>query len=110
MAAVTNTVKAPIQAHLGPIKLIKDFLVLAARYIALLLPIRFYYEKLEFVPNTGIMMTWGGLRGGISIALALSLGADMHRDLILTITYIIVIFSIIVQGLTIGKVAKAVLN
>lgn len=81
-------------------------LVLLSRYISLLLPIRFYNEKLEFVPKTSIMMTWGGLRGGISIALALSLGTDMHRDLILTITYVIVIFSIIVQGLTIGKVAK----
>jgi CPA1 family monovalent cation:H+ antiporter len=51
-------------------------------------------------------MTWGGLRGGISIALALSLTQEMHRDLFLVITYIVVIFSIIGQGLTVGRVIK----
>jgi CPA1 family monovalent cation:H+ antiporter len=51
-------------------------------------------------------MTWGGLRGGISIALALSLTQDMERDLFLVITYIIVVFSILVQGLTVGKLIK----
>ena len=51
-------------------------------------------------------MTWGGLRGGISIALALSLTPLMERDLFLVITYIIVVFSIIVQGLTVGKLIK----
>ena len=51
-------------------------------------------------------MTWGGLRGGISIALALSLTEEMNRDLFLVITYIVVIFSIIVQGLTVGKLVN----
>ena len=51
-------------------------------------------------------MTWGGLRGGISIALALSLTQIMERDLFLVITYIVVVFSIIVQGLTVGKLIK----
>jgi len=51
-------------------------------------------------------MTWGGLRGGISIALALGLTQDMHRDLFLVITYVVVVFSIIVQGLTVGKLVK----
>ena len=51
-------------------------------------------------------MTWGGLRGGISIALALSLTQEMHRDLFLVITYVIVVFSIIVQGLSVGAVIK----
>ena len=53
-------------------------------------------------------MTWGGLRGGISIALALSLTVEMHRDLFLVITYIIVVFSIIVQGLTVGNLIKKI--
>jgi CPA1 family monovalent cation:H+ antiporter len=53
-------------------------------------------------------MTWGGLRGGISIALALSLADYMSRGPILTITYIVVIFSIIVQGLTVGNLVKKV--
>jgi len=81
-------------------------LLLLARYLSLMLPIKFYAKKLNFVPNTNIIMTWGGLRGGISIALALSLTQEMHRDLFLVITYIVVVFSIIVQGLTVGKVIK----
>jgi len=52
------------------------------------------------------MLTWGGLRGGISVALALSLSPVMYRDEFVLITYIAVIFSILVQGMTIGKLAK----
>lgn len=78
--------------------------VLLCRYIALLGPIQIFKRKLDFVPRTGLIMTWGGLRGGISIALALSLTTEMNRELIVAITYIIVVFSIIVQGLTIEKV------
>ena len=51
-------------------------------------------------------MTWGGLRGGISIALALSLTTVMQRDLFLVMTYLVVVFSIIIQGLTVGKLIK----
>ncbi|MBU2906552.1 MULTISPECIES: sodium:proton antiporter [Arenibacter] len=80
--------------------------VLACRYLSLLLPINFFKKKLDFVPNTNIIMTWGGLRGGISIALALGLTADMHRDLFLVITYVVVVFSILVQGLTVEKLVK----
>jgi CPA1 family monovalent cation:H+ antiporter len=71
-----------------------------------MIPIKLYAKKLDFVPKTNLIMTWGGLRGGISIALALSLTTEMHRDLFLVITYIIVVFSIIVQGLTVGKLIK----
>ena len=81
-------------------------LILACRYLSLLIPINIFKKKLDFVPNTNVIMTWGGLRGGISIALALGLTNDMHRDLFLVITYIVVIFSIIVQGLTVGKLVK----
>jgi len=80
--------------------------ILACRYLSLLIPINFFKKKLDFVPNTNLIMTWGGLRGGISIALALGLTNEMHRDLFLVITYIVVIFSIIVQGLTVGKLVK----
>ena len=51
-------------------------------------------------------MTWGGLRGGISIALALGLTLKMERDLFLVMTYFIVVFSILVQGLSLGKLVK----
>jgi CPA1 family monovalent cation:H+ antiporter len=82
------------------------FIVLGCRYLSLLLPISFFEKKLDFVPNTHLIMTWGGLRGGISIALALGLTQEMHRDLFLVITYVVVVFSIIIQGLTVGKLVK----
>jgi CPA1 family monovalent cation:H+ antiporter len=81
-------------------------LLLLSRYASLLLPIKLYAKRLNFVPKTNLIMTWGGLRGGISIALALSLTQEMERDLFLVITYIVVVFSIIVQGLTVGKLIK----
>ena len=81
-------------------------IVLICRYASLLVPIQFFRKKLNFVPNTNLIMTWGGLRGGISIALALSLTDEMHRELFLMITYFIVVFSILVQGLTVGKVVE----
>ena len=81
-------------------------LLLFARFLSLLMPIKYFSKKLDFVPKTNLIMTWGGLRGGISIALALTLTQEMHRDLFLVITYIVVVFSIIVQGLTVGKLIK----
>ncbi|MEY8019901.1 cation:proton antiporter [Muriicola sp. SD30] len=82
--------------------------VLICRYISLLLPISFFKKKLEFVPRTDIIMTWGGLRGAISIALALGLTEAMNRDLFLLITYVVVVFSIMIQGLTVGRLVKKV--
>ncbi|TVZ58124.1 sodium/proton antiporter (CPA1 family) [Flavobacteriaceae bacterium MAR_2010_105] len=81
-------------------------LVLLCRYASLWLPIKFFAKKLGFVRHTNLIMTWGGLRGGISIALALSLTPEMHRELFLVITYIIVVFSIIGQGLTVESIIK----
>ncbi len=81
-------------------------IVLASRFVSLLAPVSFFRKRLDFAPHTTSLMTWGGLRGGISIALALSLPSDMNRDLFLTITYGVVVFSIIVQGLTVGKLAS----
>jgi len=81
-------------------------IALIARYIALSIPIQLYEDKLEFIPKTNTLMTWGGLRGGISIALALSLTDVMDKDLFVMITYVVVLFSIIVQGLSIGKVVN----
>ena len=83
---------------------------LLARYIALSGPIFLFNKKLEFIPKTDLIMTWGGIRGGISIALALSLRPEMERELFLTVTYVIVVFSIIVQGLTIGPLVRRFLR
>jgi len=83
---------------------------LLARYLALSGPIALFNNKLEFIPKTGMVMTWGGIRGGISIALALSLEPQMGREFFLTVTYVIVVFSIIGQGLTLGPLVKRVLK
>ncbi|MGQ3683410.1 MAG: cation:proton antiporter [Candidatus Loosdrechtia sp.] len=77
--------------------------VLIARFISVGMPITLMRFIKEFGPNTIKILTWGGLRGGISVALALSLPAGEEREILLAITYIIVVFSILVQGLTIGR-------
>ena len=83
-------------------------IVLACRYTSLLGPIAFFNKRLAFVPRTNLIMTWGGLRGGISIALALGLSQEMHRDLFLVVTYVIVVFSIVIQGLTVGPLVRKI--
>lgn len=80
--------------------------ILICRYLSLWFPINLFAKKLEFVPRTNLIMTWGGLRGGISIALALSLSREMHRELFLVITYMVVVVSILGQGLTVEPIIK----
>jgi CPA1 family monovalent cation:H+ antiporter len=84
--------------------------VLAARWISVGLSIWMLSFWRQFDRGTVPVLTWGGLRGGISVALALSLSSEGagagSRDVILTITYIVVTFSILVQGLSIGRLSK----
>jgi CPA1 family monovalent cation:H+ antiporter len=88
------------------IGLITIILVLLTRYISVFLPAQIIKLKEKITHRTIIIMTWGGLRGGISIALALSLKPEMQKDLWVSLTYFVVAFSILVQGLTVGKLAK----
>ncbi len=81
-------------------------LVLLARWISVRLPVMAMRSRVRFSRGAIPMLVWGGLRGGISVALALSLPEDAGRDRFVTITYIVVVFSILVQGLTVGKLAK----
>lgn len=81
-------------------------IVLLARLISVAIPVLFLQPIKTFERNAIPILTWGGLRGGISVALALSLPKSMFSDVFVSVTYIVVLFSIIVQGLTIGKLAK----
>ncbi len=80
-------------------------LVLVARTIAIGAPLAFWQKSLP-LKSTMPVMVWGGLRGGISIALALSLPAGDAKSLIVTATYVVVLFSVLVQGSTIGTVIR----
>ncbi|MCB0720470.1 MAG: sodium:proton antiporter [Bacteroidetes bacterium] len=80
--------------------------VLLARFASLYLPITLLRRHSGIQPGTIRIMTWGGLRGAISVALALSLPSGDERDVIVLVTYIVVVFSIIVQGLTVGRVVR----
>ena len=81
-------------------------LALLARFVAVSVPILILKPFRKFPSDVIPIMTWGGLKGGISVALALSLPESEWKPLILTATYVVVIFSIIVQGLTIAPLAN----
>lgn len=83
-------------------------IALAARFVVVGLTTRTFNQQLELPKGGWKVLTWGGLRGGISVALVLQLPVGPERDVLLALTYAIVIFSILVQGLTIGKVAKSI--
>jgi CPA1 family monovalent cation:H+ antiporter len=78
-------------------------IVLGARLITVGMPVQLMRGWFRLPPGSWKILTWGGLRGGISVALALSLPLGSNRDLILTLTYAVVVFSILGQGLTIKR-------
>jgi len=81
-------------------------LALIGRLAAVAVPVLILRPFRDFSPGVIPIMTWGGLKGGISVALALSLPDNEWKPLILTATYMVVIFSIIVQGLSVARVAN----
>ena len=91
-------------AFIAGIILIPSLLLI--RFLSVILPMSLLKKFRTFSPGAAKILTWGGLRGGISVALVLSLPLGEMRDFLLLVTYCIVMFSILVQGLTIGKVAK----
>ncbi len=83
-------------------------IVIISRFIAVAVPITLLSPFRPFSPGAVRVMTWGGLRGGISVALALSIPPCPERHMILAITYAVVIFSILVQGVTIKPLVKRI--
>jgi CPA1 family monovalent cation:H+ antiporter len=102
LEVVAVAAKAPILATGGS----AIVLVLAARAVAVGLPMAALSRLLPFTRGAFPILVWGGLRGGISVALALSLPPGPMKDTILTVTYVVVIFSVIVQGGTVGRAAR----
>ena len=96
----------PFELTFIVIGLVAALVLLVSRYLSLIIPSYLFHFGREFKPGTFLVMTWGGLRGGVSVALALSLTVDMERNLIVSITYVVVLFSIVVQGLTLGGLVK----
>jgi len=86
--------------------LVVILIVLASRFISVWVPISVIGLRNRFPRGVTRILTWAGLRGGISVALALSLPPIPEKSLILTCTYIVVLFSIVVQGMTVKKVLK----
>jgi CPA1 family monovalent cation:H+ antiporter len=97
----------PVVVVIGSIMVV---IVILARLISVALPVYFLRRWIIFEKHAVAILTWGGLRGGLSVALALSLSSGMHKDEFVLITYIVVVFSILVQGLTIGKMARRLLR
>jgi len=79
---------------------------LLTRWLTVGLPVELWHRRLRLPIGSGRVLTWGGLRGGISVALALSLPAGPYRETLIALTYCVVVFSIFVQGLTIGSVVR----
>lgn len=85
-------------------------ITLLARYLSLLLPATVFKKYINTNHKTIRIMTWGGLRGGLSIAMALSLTNPLPRNQFVCMVYVVVVFSIIVQGLTVSKVVGKLLG
>ena len=103
---VVISITAP-EVYLGVLAILA---VLAGRVISVGVPSALMGLGKQYERGTIALLTWGGLRGGLSIAMALSLPLGAQKDIILPVTYIVVLFSILVQGLTFKRALKYLLK
>lgn len=96
----------PFEQKFVVLSLFAIILSLLARYLSLGIPSIIAGYRRKFMPHAVKIMTWGGLRGGISVAIALSIPPELNRPLILSLTYGVVLFSIIVQAMTLQTFFK----
>lgn len=85
-------------------------LTLSARLLTVGLPVALFTNLFRLPKGAWAVLTWGGLRGGISVALALSLPAGEARDTVVSLTYLVVVFSVLVQGMSVGKLTSRVIK
>jgi CPA1 family monovalent cation:H+ antiporter len=90
------------------ISVVAIVVVLFARFVSIWVPMLIVPFKPKLSKGSLIMLVWGGLRGGVSIALVLSVTDPDYKELLLEMTYFVVVFSIVVQGLTVGKLSNKV--
>ncbi|QJD79722.1 cation:proton antiporter [Spirosoma rhododendri] len=89
------------------LSLLAVLITLLARYLSILIPVSLARRWIDLGPEAPVMLTWGGLRGGLSIAMALSIDNTIpHKDIIVTITYAVVLFSVLGQGLTMERLIR----
>ncbi len=86
------------------------FIVLFARFISIWIPSLIVPFKPRLSRGSITLLVWGGLRGGVSIALVISVTHGAYAELLLEMTYLVVVFSIVVQGLTVGKLSGSLLK
>ena len=96
----------PVSTNTFLLSLLAIPIVLLARFISVSIPVSILKVRFQFSPGVIKILTWGGLRGGISVALVLSLPADEVRQYLLPMTYSVVVFAMLVQALTLGHVVK----
>ncbi|MBL0164145.1 MAG: sodium:proton antiporter [Xanthomonadales bacterium] len=96
----------PYSPSVGVAAIAAVVITLVARLLAVGAPVALFNTRFNLPRGSWQVLTWGGLRGGISVALALSLPLSTERNVVLALTYAVVVFSILVQGLTIGKIAR----
>jgi CPA1 family monovalent cation:H+ antiporter len=101
-----EVIRLPLRGSLLLLGLAAVPITLLARAVSVALPVQALRRHTSFGSESVIVLTWGGLRGGLSVALAISLPPVPEREVLVGATYVVVVFSILVQGLTFAAVAQ----